>query len=652
MNRRMIGTMSGVRWREVLGLAGLLATLPGTALAQQVDDNVVTKANDAFGQSVGNERIGLYSNEDVRGFSPVDAGNARIEGLYFAPVDRLPNRLIRGSRVRVGIAAQGYPFPAPTGIVDFDLSASADADQFTVLLERGQFGSLVASVDSNFEVAPGLRTYLGGTVRSQNRHEGGDFRSWVASGGLAWEPYAGASVVGFWGRTRTYDDEAAPSIFPGGDYLPPRIKRRETIGQSWAQRDNSQVVYGGLAHLPLRDWQIDAGLFRAERRVDANFTDLFAGLRPDGTVANRVMVVDGNNRDRTLSGEIRVARAFDHGPLVHRLTLSLRGRSGDRRFGGVQRIALGPSTLAFADERPRPAIALGVDDTDTSSQATLGFAYTLTRPGRFLLDAAISGSRYRKTIDFVSAGLITATRSQPVTGSVTGNYTINPRLSVYGGYVRGFEEVAAAPQNASNRGTIPPAIRTSQVDFGLRYGLAGNLSLVAGVFRIRKPYYNLDNDLLYRDLGASASKGAEISLTGALRPGVTVVLGTALLDPKISGVLVDEGAIGARPVGSIRRRSIATLDWRLAQGTSPLSFDVTAESFSARVGNVPNSLSAPPRETLDIGLRYRFSVSSTRALLRVQLANLFNDYGWQVGSNGAFQYSTSRRMLAELRVDL
>ncbi|MBF9152322.1 TonB-dependent receptor domain-containing protein [Novosphingobium jiangmenense] len=642
----------GGRLTCVLAAAILGLPLPRVAFAQRVDDNVITNANDAFGQSVGNERVGLYGTDDVRGFNPVDAGNARIEGLYFAPVDRLPNRLTRGSRVRVGIAAMGYAFPAPTGIVDFDLSASADADQFTVGLERAQFGSVLGSVDSNFAVGNDLRVYLGGTVRRQNRHEGGNFKSWIASGGLAWRPYAGASVIAFWGRTRTYDDEAAPAIFPGGDYLPPQIKRREMIGQSWSDRDNTHQIYGALAKLPLGDWRVEAGLFRAERRVDSNFTDIFANLRPDGTVANRVMVVDGNNIDRTLSGEAKVVRTFADGPLAHRLTFSFRGRTGDRRFGGVQRISLGPSSLNFADERPRPTIALGVDDTDDSSQGTLGLSYSLTRPGRFLIDAAIAGSRYSKTIRFVSAGLVTSNRDRPVTGSLTASYTISPSFSLYGGYVRGFEEVSVAPQNATNRGAVPPAIRTRQTDLGFRYAVTKNLSLVAGVFEITKPYYNLDDQLLYRDLGSSSNRGVEVSLTGTVRPGLSVVLGNVLIDSRISGELVDEGRIGPRPVGTIRRRSIANADWRLGGGKSPLSFDIAVESLSARVGNPLNSLYAPPREMIDLGMRYRFPIGSKRALLRLQLANVFDDYGWQVASNGAFQYSVGRRVLAELRFDL
>lgn len=64
-----------------LGLAALLAVPATPALAQRANENAVSSADDAFGTSVGNENIGLYSANDVRGFSPVTAGNIRLEGL-------------------------------------------------------------------------------------------------------------------------------------------------------------------------------------------------------------------------------------------------------------------------------------------------------------------------------------------------------------------------------------------------------------------------------------------------------------------------------------------------------------------------------------------------------------------------------------------
>lgn len=98
----------------------MLISTHALALAQgRSDENAVRQAQDAFRTSVGRETIGLYSASSVRGFSPVAAGNARIEGLYFDQVWTLTPRIRRAASIRVGLSAQGYPFPAPTGIVDY-----------------------------------------------------------------------------------------------------------------------------------------------------------------------------------------------------------------------------------------------------------------------------------------------------------------------------------------------------------------------------------------------------------------------------------------------------------------------------------------------------------------------------------------------------
>ena len=83
---------------------GLLA-LSAPALAQRAGDNAATQSSDAFGRSVGSEKTGLYNSEDVRGFNPVDAGNVRLEGLYFDQVERISSRLVDGNAIRVGAAA-------------------------------------------------------------------------------------------------------------------------------------------------------------------------------------------------------------------------------------------------------------------------------------------------------------------------------------------------------------------------------------------------------------------------------------------------------------------------------------------------------------------------------------------------------------------
>ena len=52
----------------------------------------MTSAGDAFGKTVGTEKIGIYNSDDIRGFYPIEAGNARMEGLYF---DQQENPLAR-----------------------------------------------------------------------------------------------------------------------------------------------------------------------------------------------------------------------------------------------------------------------------------------------------------------------------------------------------------------------------------------------------------------------------------------------------------------------------------------------------------------------------------------------------------------------------
>jgi iron complex outermembrane recepter protein len=177
------------------------------------------------------------------------------------------------------------------------------------------------------------------------------------------------------------------------------------------------------------------------------------------------------------------------------------------------------------------------------------------------------------------------------------------------------------------------------------------LTLVAGVFSVKKPYFNLDSSLRYRQLGRVDNRGVEVSLAGQIVPGVTLVAGSLFLDPTISGEDVNRGRIGPRPVGSLTRRSVANLDWRLDAGQSPLSFDMALESLSGRTGNALNSVKTSAREIVNLGLRYRFALAKTSWLLRPQMTNVFNEYGWNVSSSGGFTASNSRTYTVMLTAD-
>lgn len=228
-----------------------------------------------------------------------------------------------------------------------------------------------------------------------------------------------------------------------------------------------------------------------------------------------------------------------------------------------------------------------------------------------------------------------------------------PRLLIYAGGSRGLEEALIAPDVAVNRAEAPPAIRTRQIEAGLKVELTPRFNLVAGAFRIAKPHYNLDRALRYRQLGDLTNRGIEISLTGQLRPGVSVVGGTMLLDPRISGEAVDSGQIGPRPLGQVCSHSYITLDWRTGGGHGPLSLDTTVEGFSSRVGKAANTVFAAPRLVVNLGARVRFKSAGGGGmfLIRPQLFNLFNNYGWQVSTSGGWTYNAPRSATVQLMAD-
>lgn len=635
----------------LIALATVLA-LPAAAQVSRTEDNSITSADDAFGQSVGNERGGLYGSDDVRGFSPVEAGNARIEGLYFAQASSPGGRAISGNMIRVGLSAQGYPFPAPTGIVDFSLFKNFGQLGGSTRLEYGQYGSPVALIDGSIPLGEDAGVTFSINLREQERHEGGRANNTGFGGTIAVRPWQGAQIIAFASEFRFWNDPAPPVSFPDGSFLPPEYKRRELLAQPWALRDNTNRLVGAIAQLPFGDWRVDAGLFQSGRRVPVNYSDLFTRLRADGTTPARIIVADGNNRDDVTSGEMRLTRSFLTGQVAHKVMVSARGRRGERLFGGQQRINLGESTLLLRDVRDLPSITLGAENIDCVRQGSIGIAYGATTPGRFSIDASVTQSTYRKEVDFASpAREDVLIRDEPMTGSLTGSLFLTPNLVLYGGHVRGFEDAVVAPDIAVNQGDAPPALRTRQSDIGLRYALPGNIRLVASLFTVAKPYFNLDPAQVFREIGSNTNRGAELSLAGEVMPGLNIVAGAVLIDSQISGLLVDTGQIGSRPVGTSRRRIIFDANWRLDGGNSPLSFDISVNSLGSQVGNAAGTLMAPGSNIIDLGLRYRFATSFANMLLRAQVNNVTNVYSWNVSSSGAFQYRPRRHTSLALIAD-
>ena len=633
----------------------LLSATP--AIGQRADENVVKAADDAFGTSVGNEKIGLYSAGDVRGFSPVTAGNIRIEGLSLTEHGGFTNRIVSSSTIRVGLTAQGYPFPAPTGIADYALRGSGNAAVLSPVVYFGPNRTAGVELDAQIPILRDrLSLAAGVSYRYEEAAPGEDSRTVHGGGVLRWRPSDRIEIKSFYSRSAIMDDLDVGNIFTAGPYLPPKFDRRH-FGLDWAQTEVRRQFYGTLGSAQLTDaWQVRAGLFRSENRVLLNPVELYGNVQPDGAAQGQ-LVTTADQRSASTSGQLRSALAIAEGNRRHILHLSVRGRQTDRVYGGADLRDLGPVIIGKRVELAKPDFAFGPLTRDQVRQVTGGIGYEGRWLGTGELSLGLQKTDYRKNVRIPGRAPL-ATKASPWLYNATLALYLTGRLAAYAGYTRGLEDSGVAPADAVNRNSSPPALRTSQRDAGLRYTILPGFNLVAGVFDVRKPYFNTDPDRIYRQLGTVRHRGVELSLAGQPVTGLSVVAGAVFLDADVSGEAVDLGIIGRKPVGTAARNVRANLDYRLPF-LPPVSVDLGITSLAGRVASAleyaqlgDRQLRTPARTTFDIGARYRFKLGDAPATLRAQVTNLFNVHGWDVSSNASFRFSDARRVLLTLAADI
>lgn len=633
-----------------LSLALIAMSLSQSAFAQRADENAVTQAEDAFGTSIGNESVGIYNSFDVRGFSPTRAGNARIEGLFFDQVWAPTSRIRRSTTIRVGISAQGFPFPAPTGVVDYAFRKPGNEAQLSVIAGGNsykaaslEFDGVIPIVKDRFSLGVGLGLFHNEFSNGTNSEQH------VEGVSLRWTPSPAVEIMPYWSRSDIYDDKIGPLYVPAGNFLPPRIKRRQFNGPDFAIYRGVAINYGGIARVDLSpDWQLRAGLFRSlfDNKRDA-FT-FITDLTPDGR-GNFLFLADPPNKLASTSGEVRLLRKFADGLRLHKLFVSVRARDRTNRNDGTDAIDLGPTRIGDRISVPRPSFNFSPQTRDRVQQETFGVAYEGRWRGVGELSFGVQKTRYRKRTD--QPGLpLAISRSNPLLFNVAAAGDISKTIAVYGGYTRGLEESGIAPQNAANRNEGLPAIITTQRDIGLRWVITPEIKLIAGLFDVRKPYFNLDANNVFALLGDTKNQGIEVSLSGNLTKRLNIVAGGVLSRPRVTGEGVRLGRLGRLPVDQAARKVDFNIDWRppIVDG---LSLDL-AVGHSGRIIATRNNLVAIPARTLvNLGGRYAFKLGAAPASFRLSVSNVFNEYGFDLRGAGSYDLIDGRVASARLTVD-
>jgi hypothetical protein len=646
-----------MRLRALSAILIACASIGAPAAAQRADENAARAAGDAFGTNIGNEKVGLYTAMDVRGFSPTAAGNQRLEGLYFDLRPAPPPRLVAGSQVRVGLAAQSYPFPAPTGIVDFVLRPT-DRDYAASLLQAGPHTAYALEDEVGRQIRPGRLGVAWAISLRRDEELAHDDMTYLGSGlNATWRPTDRIELKPYIGTYTRFDKLGVGQVFPGAAVLPP-VPEGRSYQPDWTRQGFAGYNAGLITNVRLSDtWTLKAGAQRFLIPDRGPISDSLLNVDENGIAAVRRYANQPPNHTNTWSGEARLtgqrrALGFDH--LVH---FAFRGRDVDRTFGGAAQVNF---TNVPIGQSNAPVIApswnYAVQSQELIGQYTVAASYLIGRPGLGNVGVGVQRVDYQRTLSTPGKADIVSI-DKPVFFNGTALFTPLSNLAFYGAYTEGLEEAPFAPEAAVNAQEAPPAIHTKQLEGGLRYAFTPQLRLVAGYFSIEKPYINLDAGRLWRVLGVESHKGFELSLTGQLIPGLNVVGGYVHMNPVVTGEAVVAGLIGAEPVGQPNDTGKINFDYRRTP-TDPLSFESAITYFGSRAASARVFASlggkqprAPGYFTFDVGARYRFILAGHRSTLRIQALNIFDAQKWVVPTAGGMSVSPPRRVFVSLATD-
>ncbi|HEY2464533.1 MAG TPA: hypothetical protein VGI32_10770 [Steroidobacteraceae bacterium] len=619
----------------VIGLGVLVAALMDlpTVRAQRVDDNAVTAAADAFGNTVGFQTIGLYSPSNARGFSPTQAENLRIEGLYFDQQTFSSNpTLFSRSDMRIGIAAQTYSFPSPTGIADYTLRTPGDVSLLSVVLTHGPLDMSTFELDAQYPLVKDTVS-VGVSVADWNNFDYGlaaRSASRAFSTILRIRPGEHTEIVPFVGYVHSGEHEELPLVYGDGiDPVPP-FNQQHLPTQSWTSWGWNELTAGVIAKSNLSgSWSLTGGLFRSYVRNTQSFYDLLLAPMSNGSADHVVDVIPPLTAS-SYSGDLRLAWRMMNGDHAREFTLAVRGREVAREFGGDSLTDLGPISIYQPANVAEPQLEFSTPNTDDVRQTGIGANYNERWHGVGTLSLGVLRTDYSRTVAMVGLPSSPERTSQVLP---TASFTLDAgrHATIYASYTRGLEDSANAPASATNNGEPPPATPTWQADGGIRLGPLKGVQVLLGAFDVHKAYFNLDTADRYERLGVISNRGLEGSMTVNDNAGLKVVGGVVLLKPVIDTTMPPPGGAAVVPVGPVPRTININIDY------APASWGRWAiaaqwKSLSSRAEISSYRVELPALSTLGFSVRSKLTLFDHPCSVRLDAANVTNATGLTITS--------------------
>ncbi len=604
-----------------IAIAAVLAAADARA---QSSTNVATVVVDAFGEKVGSEQIGLYNEQQVRGFSLQESGNYRIDGAYFIRSANIVDPALDGVTIRVGVNALGVDFPAPSGIVEYRLPTAAPGAREQVEFAYRDYGGWAmlsrgsaASADGRIGVSYGLN------IINDTGSDGVPRRPRHLAVVPVWRPNDTVQIKTLFSVDR-FTKQGDYQTTVSGTVLPPKQPNPGRYAADWSKMEQWQYASGVvMGYAPSDTFALQSSFVVTDLdRERGDFTLLTLGADGTGT-ANAVR--SRLTQARSAAAETRASLKTAEN---QRLFATVRWRNSKSQVRpGV------PVPLAFIDQKtgfpvtPEPAKPPGVIPTvDLTRQFMGGIGYEADVTGSIWMRGAVLKTHYRKQVT-PPGGVARTSTATPWLYDFATTYEPTDGLTLFATTVRGLEESGTAPNNAANRNEVLPAVMATQYEAGLRYRIGGGVTFIGSLFEISKPTPGLDVTNVYGLIGQARHRGIELSLTGKPAAGFNVVGGLALLEAARRGDLVNRGLIRNRAAGVPAVTGLINLTYQFPF-LEGFSVDSQVNYTSERLLNPRTGVQTPAYATVDLGARYQFKLGGNSTTLRARIGNLTDVDEW------------------------
>ncbi|WP_232310989.1 TonB-dependent receptor [Herbaspirillum autotrophicum] len=283
-----------------------------------------------------------------------------------------------------------------------------------------------------------------------------------------------------------------------------------------------------------------------------------------------------------------------------------------------------PSLAAYSSSAPKTsesdldsvALADTVSFLDDRVQLTVGARQQNVKVRNFSATTGAQTSIYDRSKVTPAVGLIVK---------------LAPNVSLYGNYIEGLSQGPTAPAGTANAGAMFEPLASKQYEAGIKYD-AGRFGTTIGIFQIEQPsgYTNTATNTYGVD-GEQRNQGLEINAFGEVARGTRLLGGVTFLRgimSKTAGGTYD----GKKAIGVPTTQFNLGVEW-----DTPFlpGLTITGRTIytSSQYYNVANTQSIPSWTRVDLGARYKTSISGTPAVIRASIENLFGKDYWAATSS-------------------